>query len=272
MSRLVAVSVAVATLVVPQAAAAARPDDGVKLEMRQGRPTVSGVFVNGRGPYRFLLDTGSTLNHFDPNLAQSIGLVTSFQTQLTSSTGTMSASGGDGIEVRLGPVTAMDQVFLFAGMDAIHQLSTDIQGVLGQVFLRRFDYLLDLQTKRMEFGDPELEGRGTRAPFHVVEGRPVVSTSLGTMVLDSGARMMVRFGLESPEVTHEMITVSGIIKMGTVWSTLAIDGRVLWRGDAAAVPHPAEAGAMGLLPLNLFKAVYVCNSGSYLILMPRRGD
>jgi hypothetical protein len=212
------------------------------------------------------VDTGATLNQIEPKLAQLIGLVETFQTAMTSSTGVTSASGSEGHEVRVGSVTADEQVFLFAGMDAIHQLSPDIQGVLGQVFLSRFDYLLEVRARRLEFGKQEFDGMGTLARFTTVQGRPVVSTSLGWLVVDSGAHLMVRFGLRAAEATHEMVTVSGTTRVGTVFSALVIDGRTLWRGNAIAVLHPAETGAAGLMPVSIFKAVYVSNSEGYIVL------
>jgi len=239
---------------------------GVKLQMREGRPLVDGVMVNGHGPYRFLLDTGATLNTIDPKLARLLGMTVTFQTELTSSTGVMPASGSEGGEVRLGPATAGDQVFLFTGMEAVHKLSTDIQGVLGQIFLSQFDYLLDMRAGRMKFGKRQLDGKGARMPFQIVQGRPVVDTSLGPLVLDSGAHLMVRFGVEPTQATAQMVTMSGTTEVGMVFSKLAIDGRTLWRGDAVAVPHTAEAGAAGLLPVSLFKTVYVCNSEHYLVV------
>ena len=111
--------------------AAASPSDGsLKLRITDGRPVVDGVYVNGHGPYRFLLDTGATLNHVEFELAASIGLAATFHTPFSSPTGVASTSGFDGARVRLGPVSAEGQVFLFAGMEAAHELSADIQGVL----------------------------------------------------------------------------------------------------------------------------------------------
>jgi len=257
---------AMAALALPTRSVAASAVTSVKLQVREGRPVVDGVMVNGHGPYRFMVDTGATLNTIDPKLAQSIGIMATFHTQLTSSTGVTPASGSEGLEVRLGPVTAGDQVFLFTGMEAVQKLSSDIQGVLGQVFLSQFDYLLDVRAGRMEFGAEELDGKGVRVPFQTVQGRPVIATSLGPLVLDSGAHAMVRFGIEATQATAELVTMSGTTRVGMVYSTLAIDGRTLWRGDAVAVPHAAEAGTGGLLPVSLFRTVYVSNSEHYIVL------
>src|ERR1700722_3588655 len=104
----------------------------VKLQMMEGRPLVEGVYVDGHGPYRFLLDTGTTSNHFDPKLARSIGFEATVRTELISSAGVTYVSGMDGMEVALDSVRADHQRFLFAGVDVIQQLAPGVQGVLGQ--------------------------------------------------------------------------------------------------------------------------------------------
>jgi Aspartyl protease len=238
---------------------------GVNIRLLDGRPVVSGVYLNSYGPYQFLLDTGTTLNHIDPLLARSIGLTPTFSTDVLTSIGTISIGGAGGIDVALGPVRAEAQTFLFGGLDTIHRSFPDLQGVLGQVFLSRFDYLLDLKGRRIEFGTRETGAAEARSRFQTVAGRPVVSTSLGSLVFDSGAADVTLFGARATAPTLEMFTMAGTLRVGTARSKLTIDGRTFWRGDAIVVPHSAETGAAGLLPASLFKAVYVSNSSGYLV-------
>jgi hypothetical protein len=56
----------------------------VKLQAREGRPIVDGVFVNGHGPYRFLLDTGSNVNLIETDLARKIGMKATLHVELAS--------------------------------------------------------------------------------------------------------------------------------------------------------------------------------------------
>jgi hypothetical protein len=240
----------------------------VKLRILGGRPVVSGVYLNSHGPYQFLLDTGTTLNHLDPRLAESIGLRPTFSTDLLTSIGTISIGGAEGIDVALGPVRAEAQTFLLGGLDTIHRSFPELQGVLGQAFLSRFDYLLDLKGQQIEFGTheaSEMPAADARSRFQTVAGRPVVSTSLGSLVFDSGAAEVTLFGARATAPTLEMFTMTGTLRVGTAWSKLVIEGRTFWRGDAIVVPHSAEKGAAGLLPASLFKAVYVSNSSGYLV-------
>ena len=141
-------------------------------------------------------------------------------------------------------VRADRQTFLMAGLDAIHGSFPDVQGVLGQAFLSRFDYLLDVRGRRIEFGKRAPDEKKIRASFQTVAGRPVVATSLGSLVIDSGVNWVTLFGVAAAAATHEMVTMTGRVKVGTLSSTLVIDGRTLWRGEAVAIPRPAEAVAV----------------------------
>lgn len=236
------------------------------MQVRGGRPIVDGVYVNGHGPYRFLVDTGTNVNLIDMSLARSIGLRATFQTKLTSSTGMTLVTGGDGIEVLLDSVKAEAQEFLFLPPAAIRGRLPDVQGVLGQWFLSHFDYTLDLRGKRLEFG--KQDRNGTRARFEMINAEPVVSTSLGYLILDSGAGQLVLFGIQ-PEsgygIKGELRTATGSQQIGIVFGKpLIIEGRKISRGDAVAVPNRTP-GVDGLLPIGLFKAVYICNSEGYVI-------
>jgi hypothetical protein len=236
----------------------------LKLHLIGGRPIVDGVYVNGNGPYRFLVDTGATLNHFDPKIAQSIGLTPTFRSELVTPTGVMYAPGAEGIKVSVDSVRAEGQAFLFAGLDTLHQRYPDVQGILGQEFLSRFDYLLNLRGRQIEFGKQNAEAAETRAHFRTVTGRAVVTTSLGSLVLDSGVNQLTLFDVGVSDLTHALITMTGSVNVGLISGKLVIDGRTFWRGAVVAIPQPAEDGAAGLLPVSLFKQVYVCNSESYV--------
>jgi len=247
-------------------AGAAQPDSCFKIRMVEGRPVADGVYVNGNGPYRFLIDTGTTLNHLAPKVAKSIGLTPTFRTALSTAAGTEEVPGADGVEVAVYTIRAGGQRFLFAGAEALHQLAPGVQGVLGQAFLSRFDYWIDLRGKRMEFGKREVAAGEIRMPFQSVYGRPVVTTSLGPMVLDSGAHEVTLFGGRMAPTSGQMMTMTGPALIGSTPGTMFIGGRVVWHGDAIVLPGGAEPAAAGLMPMSLFRAVYVCNSGGYVSL------
>jgi hypothetical protein len=239
---------------------------GAKLTIREGRPVVDGVLVNGHGPYRFLLDTGANVNLIETNLAKKIGLKATLHLELASMANKTLTTGSDDNEVALGSVKADKQEFLYSDLAAIHLLSSDIQGVLGQWFLGRFDYTIDLHNKRIEFG--KQDRKGVRTPLQFVNARPMISTSLGSMALDSGAARLVLFGVNPDEgsATAQLRSLAGSQQIGMVSTKpLTIDGRKIWQGDAVAIPTRNEPGVDGLLPLSLFRAIYISNSERYVV-------
>ena len=256
---------AILTLIWSLIIAAAPLHATVRLQLRDGRPVVDGVFVNGHGPYRFLLDTGANVDLIDARLAQKIGMTPTFHADLASAAGSVSTPGSDNNQITLDTAIAPAQKFLFSTLDAIHENSPDIQGVLGQWFLSEFDYTLDLKAKLLTFG-PQNDPVGSRIPFTLVNGRPMLSTSLGDLALDSGQSQLLLFGIEPNDTTAQLHTVAGSQFVGRVnGKPLLIAGRKVAGGDAIAIPTRPEPGVDGLLPLAPFHSIYISNSGSYIV-------
>jgi predicted aspartyl protease len=254
------------SVVAATASATTDPIAELKLEMRAGRPVVDGVYVGGHGPYRFLVDTGATINTLDRRLAESAGLRSTFQTKMTSSTSTTLAPAIDGVTLRVGSITVGGQAVLLTDVDAVHAIGRDIDGVLGQIFLSQFDYLLDLRNRTLAFGAPSNGRTGMRLPFFRLDGRPVIVTSLGSLILDSGTHAIIRFRVSGSAEDTPLLTATGSVMVGTIFSRLEIGGRQFWSGDALALPASPETGADGLLPVSPYKSIYVSNTGSYVIL------
>lgn len=234
----------------------------IRLRILGGRPVADGVFVNGNGPYRFLLDTGAQSNQIDAVIAGKIGLTPTFRVDLATTSGVTRVGGSRVREVTLGSLRASDQEFLFTALDGVRELSADIQGVLGEEFLSRFDYRLDLRAKTLDFGAVEPDGE--RIPTEQVAGRPALATNFGRLVLDSGSDTLVLFhnGGAGPALPG-ISAASGFAAAGSgLW--LRIGGRSYRPGRAVAASNP-EAAEDGLLPLSLFKAVYISNSGHYIV-------
>jgi hypothetical protein len=127
----------------------------------------------------------------EASLAGKLGLAPSFQVALDTASGTTRVPGGRVAEVTPRNATAANQEFLFTTMEAVQALSPDIQGVLNQEFLSRFDYLLDFRGRRLVFSATAPDGR--RIPARVIDGRMAIQTSCGDLVLDSGTQALVLF-------------------------------------------------------------------------------
>ena len=68
-----------------------------------------------------------------------------------------------------------------------------------------------------------------------------------------------------PGSGEELRSLAGNQSIGTAFGRqLLIAGERIWKGDAVAIPTRREAGVDGLLPLNLFKMLYISNSAGYV--------
>jgi hypothetical protein len=237
------------------------------LKIETGKPVVDGVFLNGHGPYRFLLDTGSQSNQLDSRVARKLGLAATLQLDLQTPSGEAGVSGGRVSKVAVGPVEAGDQEFLFTRFDDLTTLPPDIRGILGQEFLAHFDYILDFQHHRLTFG--ELSSAGRQTGFRLIYGRMAVPTSLGDLVVDSGAEMLFLFRTSSRVASGQVIGASGS-RVAVSYETapeVRIGDRRYRPATAEYRPVPAAEEA-GLLPANLFRAIFVCNSKQYVVFDP----
>jgi hypothetical protein len=265
-------AVLVASLVAtffPCAAFAQPVQPTLKLQVIGGRPVVDGVYLNGQGPYRFLLDTGTQVNMVEAGLAKKLGLVGTFERELLTPSGSSHLRGGMVGKVSLGPVETEGQEFLFTNFDAEHTLSPDIRGILGQEFLAHFDYMLDFQHHGLTFGAVAAEG--AHVPVRVVYGCMTVATNQGDLLLDSGADMLFLFRNSVGATTAQVRASSGLSAPVSVDRApgVRIGERMYYPTN---VEYRAVAGApeAGLLPTSLFHAIFVSNSEGYVVFDPGR--
>lgn len=196
---------------------------------------VDGVCVNGRGPYRFLLDTGAQSTVIDPALAGSAGLRPTYRVQVVSVNGEHLAPGGVA-SVSLDGRTVQAEVLSYS-MEYVRQVDASVAGVLGQSFLSKFAYYLDLRRGWLSFD--EAPGQGRAVKLEMIEGRPAVFG----FVLDTGAACLVLFDPQARD--HPLITP------GTPALTMGREGR----------------REVGLLPPQQFlRSVYVDAGRGFAVL------
>ena len=168
------------------------------IELIHDKPYVS-VLVNGRGPYRFLIDTGTGIQAMvTPELAQELRLPV---------TGHARLSDPSGLGEQRSEVARIDSLNLagaqFLELDAVvHNLYGDLncQGVLGFPLFEDYLLTLDFPGRRMILTSGELEADvgASVLPFRMPDGVPVISLSIDEQPLaaqiDSGGT-----GLSVPE-------------------------------------------------------------------------
>jgi len=220
------------------------------------------VYLNHRGPFRMVIDTGSASSSVPRAVAQRIGLRPSYAVEQVTPAGTNLVAASLLDEVKAGPVTrrAMEVLILDSNIHAY-------DGILGQNWLAQSDYLLDYCHRRLVV-DPDPPAGGVRLTLHYAEGRPAVAARVGgrptDLVLDSGAETLVLFGSAPTTSIATILTANGPVAVRTskVNVEFAQDGvRTM---QAVFV---SGSGRAGLLPLAGFSAVYVSHRNGVVVLM-----
>jgi predicted aspartyl protease len=228
------------------------------------RMPVADVFLNGHGPYRFVVDTGATSSVLRPRHAAAIGLKPDYRVEFVTASGQSLAPATRGVDVQSGGAQAANLELIWAD----YQGAENIDGVLGQNFLQRFDYLI--QARAIHFG---LHARQLAAvlraapiPFDLCDGRMLIPAASDTspglhLIVDSGASMPVLF-----QSHHNLATASVQTLNGATQASLATLPRLRlgrqWLYDVPAAYIPSTAGLRredGLLPTALFRAIFVDN-------------
>ncbi|MGA8042374.1 MAG: retropepsin-like aspartic protease [Terracidiphilus sp.] len=171
----------------------------VPLEIVHGKPYVT-VMVNGRGPFRFVVDTGTGAQALvTPELASELGLPTVSEVRLMDPSG----QGAQRTPVVLVESLRVADVE-FTGVSALlHDLPREdaaCQGMLGFTLFRNYLLTLDYPAKQMTLAMGSLvpDGEFNVLPMRVQNGVPVFTLHLnGVQVdaeLDSGG-----IGLSLPE-------------------------------------------------------------------------
>lgn len=226
------------------------------------------VFLDASGPFRFLLDTGSQTNHIDSALARKLGLRATARFSLYTPSGQTIVPGGRVGKVTLGSMEASDQEFLFTSFDDLSRSLPGIRGILGQEFLTHFDYTLDLQHHRLTVGDPP--STGLPISVQLIFGRMAVPTTLGTLLLDSGAEMLTLFRQSPRPSNAQLMGTSGLDAFVSVQAAPKVGiGDRCYRPARAVYRAVPASEAAGLLPANLFRAIFICNSKGYVVFDPQ---
>src|SRR5262245_49985606 len=151
--------------------------DAVPLRIRRGYPVVENVSINGFGPYRFLVDTGAQSSAILPEVASDLGVQAAYRLDLASISGSRPAGAAIVDRLSVGSRWSAHMELVIDELCAIRRLSREIQGVLGQNYLSKFNYRLDYKNHRLVF-DEEAPASGARIPFEWIDRCPAIRAEL----------------------------------------------------------------------------------------------
>jgi predicted aspartyl protease len=156
------------------------------LELTHGKPYVK-VMVNGKGPFRFVIDTGTGAQAFvTGELADQLGLPVTGQARLSDPSG----QGGQRVPTVLIQSLRVAGVE-FTGVRALrHALSGadgSCQGLLGFALFRDYLLTLDYPRRRITLASGALGPDGERSvlPFRTPSGIPIISLHIGDLRIDA---------------------------------------------------------------------------------------
>jgi predicted aspartyl protease len=229
---------------------------------------VLAVTLNGRGSFRFLLDTGSTHTAVSAETATAIGAPVVARAALGSAAGSRDTLVVRIDSVEVGPIEATD---LLASVVEIEMAGDGIDGVIGQDALASVRYTIDYRQRRVVWWpDDALDARSTSLSLEPSHGRFLVTLdqrqSRLRLVPDSGADSMLLF---DPDVTlpvtrlpasATLTTTSGATEVRLAKVRELSVGTLTLRDVPAVVAdrdrsEPDEVD--GLLPLHLFDRVTI---------------
>lgn len=244
------------------------------LALLHGYVVLDQVSINGAGPYRFLVDTGTQSTALKSKIARAMKLVPTYRVTLETATGSQVVPATQVRQITVGPFKAEDIEVLW--YDVHDVLDDHIDGILGQNFLSRFDFLLDFKHCELTIGPPSgLADRvhGEKVYFQNDEGRMIIPVRFShrgrpsDFILDSGASVLVlppelAGGFEAESSAHLLTNIGEeAVRRGIV--------RRLFIGGSVFKNVPTVIQKTALLPAKFFDSIYVNSGSRYVVINPR---
>ena len=248
------------------------------------------VMVGEKGPFDFVLDTGANTGIVDPSIAAHVAMVAIDTVPQTTLAGIRTLTRGLLPSLSFGAMHVENVEVVVKDLSEIRKFDSHIEGIAGQNFLAHFSYLVDYQKHviRVE-RDTEIRDAigGERVPLEMGENQMLIPLEAQSrnhaklrLLLDSGANSVVLLRTAartldlSPQAEGVETTSSGQIGLQFGRLHELVVGPEKFH-DLAVVLPAAESSNMGanigdgLLPTNLFTALYINNREGFVVLNPR---
>ena len=274
------------------------PGSNTHLRVRTiaGYLMVVGVTINDRGPFDFLIDTGTNTTLIDPKLATELGMKPSDRLKLASLASAADVPRYFFQTFRVGPASVSNQEALAIPLPQLTALDRKIRGVLGMNFLLQFSFRLDYEHRVLElypFPDAAQAPAGLRVPVEINESRLLIKVSSDAsphgswkLALDSGIAQFLVFqdrvslsSQHSSGASNCLMQVSTNLadhKASTIrLQDISIAGArlpdtqiALLRNDLQKPSDPQD----GLLPAAPFHSVFFDRTNATVIFSPSPGS
>jgi hypothetical protein len=253
------------------------------------------VKVNGAGPFDFVLDTGTSETMIDSDLVAQVKLPitgTTIMTGLRKSSVLLTAHA-DSLELAEATVKDLDlSVVQLSGLKSRYPRA---RGILGEDFLRNFDFLLDnrqhqlqmqkgtgpmaetLTGEHVPLSKPNYQGETTLNALMLIVKVPELRPEGLRVLLDSGAFAPILFwsayrgprSMGAEGGREVIVTGNGSCRMDErLVRTLSVGNMVLGNVMVMVSALCGIADIDGLLPTSIFQRVYISHSGGYAIFNP----
>lgn len=261
--------------------------DVVPITIADNRMPIVPVSINGSGPYRFLLDTGSNRTAVSAALARRLGLESVGSTNVQAVTGTVALEVVGLANVTVGALTRQKLFALILPEE--QQRALNVDGLLGQDVLMSQSHTIDYRRRLLlwHFGPPSgvLPPKGSSVAIKHVSGMWLADlpqddrgTNVVSLVPDSGAQALVLFEANLPaslrlsplsDVTTSTFSGRAITRAARV-RRLRVGPVVHFDEPAVIVRRiPDAAEGHGLLPLSAYDRVTFDVQRGYMIIGER---
>jgi predicted aspartyl protease len=273
-----------ALLLAAWSATAAASIPTTPFELLEDGSIVVPVTIGGTGPYRFILDTGSSRTVISTRLSRELRLPVVARTLMVMPAGRDIANvvrlNGLAIEGR--PGVDVSAAVMPADRAAAGQYA---DGLIGQDMLAAVVYTIDYHRREVAWHAPGATLPGIRLPLTVHDNRLRVSLAQRdgdprplSLIPDSGSDGLVVFAHAQDKLRLTTVDVGVLTSLSGSRAARRVQvdslmvGNIRLQNPLAVVVDTGEAEAMmgdGLLPLHLFARVTVNAGEGYLIVQPR---
>jgi predicted aspartyl protease len=279
----------------PLAAPASNTDFSVPVHTLKGYLMVVSVTVNNRGPFDFLVDTGTNTTLIDPQLARDLALRPVGRMSLASMNKSVAVNRYFLQTFSVGKASVSHLEALAAPLPELQAIQAKIRGVLGMNFLLQFSFLLDYDQQRFDvFPYPEQAHapEGFRVSVEIHDWRilvPVTSAAspqgIWKLSLDSAISELLlledRMGTSgrgidrcgqsnclmqvATNLSRQNAPTVRVRDLGIAEAHLQDVPAVVMHNELLSPTDPSD----GLLPASLFRSVFFDRTNASVVFSPR---